>query len=110
MINKTEYLALDAPSSHLRKGVTDRRDGPMDGWMYTPSYRDATAHLKSSLLTDELWLEIDTFTWRERWRASKRMVTTERTRKPSFTAQALDLFERMSEHKSVRLKSFLPEA
>ena len=55
MIIKTEYLASDAPSSHLRKGVTDRR---LDGRTDTPSYRDATAHLKSSLLTDELWLKI----------------------------------------------------
>ena len=30
--NKAEYSASDAPSSHLREGVTDRRpDGPTDG-------------------------------------------------------------------------------
>ena len=37
--NKAEYPASDAPSSHLREGVTDGRTD-------TPSYRDATAHLK----------------------------------------------------------------
>ena len=50
-IEQAEYSASDAPGSHLREGVTDRRtDGPTarqtDGWTDTPSYRDATAHLK----------------------------------------------------------------
>ena len=45
--NKVKYSALDAPSSHLREGVTDQRpDGRTDGRTDTPSYRDATAHLK----------------------------------------------------------------
>ena len=45
--NKVKYSALDAPSSHLREGVTDQRpDGQMDGPMDTPCYRYATVHLK----------------------------------------------------------------
>ena len=40
--NKAKYSALDAPSSHLREGVTDRRT---DGRTDIPSCRDATAHL-----------------------------------------------------------------
>ena len=45
------------PSTVLRKAITDQRpDGPMDGWMDgrtdTPSYRDATAHLKTGFFRD----------------------------------------------------------
>ena len=48
--NKAEYSASDAPSSRLREGVTDRRT---DGRTDTPSYRDATAHLKRMSSNDD---------------------------------------------------------
>ena len=41
-MNKAGYTAQDAPSTRLK--IT--RDGRTDGRMDTPSYRDATAHLK----------------------------------------------------------------
>ena len=45
--NKAEYSGKDAPSRRPREGVTDlRMDGRTDRGMGTPSYRDATAHLK----------------------------------------------------------------
>ena len=51
-LNKAKYTAQDAPSTRLRESVTERQpdrpmDGRTDGRMDTPSYRDATAHLKS---------------------------------------------------------------
>ena len=59
-LNKAKYTAQDAPSTRLREGVrtygrtdgwTDgQTDGPTDrqtnGRTDTPSYRDATAHIK----------------------------------------------------------------
>ena len=49
--NKAGYTAQDAPSTRLkitRDGRTDGRTyGPTDGRTDTPSYRDATAHLKN---------------------------------------------------------------
>ena len=63
-MNKAEYLTYDAPSRRLREGITDLwMDGPMDGptdrrsdqRMDTPSYRDATAHLKMCMLFSIQW-------------------------------------------------------
>ena len=49
--NKAGYTAKDAPSTRLkitRDGPTDlRTDGRTDGRTDTPSYRDASAHLKN---------------------------------------------------------------
>ena len=46
--NKAGYTAQDAPSARLKITRDGRTDGPTDGRTETPSYRDATAHLKKS--------------------------------------------------------------
>ena len=48
--NKAGYTAQDAPSTRLKKNwrrTDGPTDGPTDGRTDTPSYRDATAHLKA---------------------------------------------------------------
>ena len=51
LVNKAEYTAQDAPITRPSEGVTDgrtggRTDGRTDRRTGTPSYRDASAHLK----------------------------------------------------------------
>ena len=45
-INKAGYTAQDAPSRRLKITQDRWTYGPTDGRTDTPSYRDATAHLK----------------------------------------------------------------